>query len=98
MQSSSNPSSNDFCWQPAQSRWLTYRQLELISDGVPDPEQPAFAFGLNFLWRGLLNLLSEELVDEQRVEYLDRCWQLNETEARQQSPTTTLQRLWTLME
>lgn len=98
MQYSSNHSSNDFYWQPAQSRWLTYRQLELISDSVSNPEQPTFAFGLNFLWRGLLNLLSEELVDEQRVEYLDRCWQLDETEVGRQSPTTTLQRLWTLME
>jgi hypothetical protein len=96
MQYSSNHPTNNLDWQPY--RWHIYRRLELISDSVPEPHSSAFKFGLGFLWRGLLSLLAAELVDEQRVEYLDRCWARDETELMHQSPTATLQRLWTLME
>lgn len=96
MQYSNNYPTHDLDWQPYQ--WQVYRQLELISDSVPKPDTNSFKFGLNFLWRGLLNLLAEELVDEQRVEYLDRCWARDETDLAKPSPTTTLQRLWVLME
>ena len=97
MQYSSNHSEN-FYWQSYRTQWRAYRQLEMLSDSVPEPNTHAFTFGLGFLWRGLLNLLAEELVEEQQVEYLDRCWALNEVEAVQPSPTTTLKQLWTLME
>lgn len=98
MQYSSDHSKNNLDGQPSQHHWHTYRQLELIPNSVPQPNTGSFAFGLDFLWRGLLNLLAEELVDEQRVEYLDRCWTLDETTVGQQTPTVMLQRLWSLME
>lgn len=52
--------------------WFLYRKLELLPAAETHSE-PAPTFGLNRLWNGLLGLLTEELVEEQRVEYLERC-------------------------
>ena len=79
-------------------QWQTYKQLELISDSVPNPDVRASTFtsGLNFAWRSLLSLLMDELVDEQQVEYIERCWALNEF-GQKAKPSSPLQRLWVLM-
>lgn len=80
------------------SQWNVYRQLELIPESIPNPaDHPRFISAINLLWRPLLALLVDELVEEQRVEYLDRCWLLDEFGEREPSPSSSLQRLWTLM-
>lgn len=81
------------------SRWDVYRQMELIPESVPQAvERPnGLVSGLNLLWRPLLGLLIDELVEEQRVEYLDRCWSLNEFGKGEKSPSHPLQRFWILI-
>lgn len=80
--------------------WDVYRQLELIPESVSRTvERPNhLVSGLNFCWKVLLALLIDELVEEQRVEYLDRCWSLNEFGKGELSAPNSLQRLWVLME
>ena len=80
------------------SGWQTYKQLELISDSVPNPVKAArFKFGLGRAWQVLISLLVDELVDrEQQVDYLERCWALNEF-GQKDNPDNSLQRLWELM-
>ncbi|WP_143467486.1 hypothetical protein [Leptolyngbya ohadii] len=82
-----------------ESRWHLYKQLELLPASVPNPanKDNPFAIGLNALWRPLLGLLMDELVEEQQVEYLDRCWALNEW-GEDQNSASSLRRLWVLME
>jgi hypothetical protein len=81
------------------AQWQAYRQLELIPDSVPNPAEQThyLAAGLNPFWRKLLALLIDELVEEQRVEYLDRCWSLTEYDLKEQAASSTLQRLWFLI-
>jgi hypothetical protein len=81
------------------SQWDVYKQLELIPESVSQPvERPNhFVSGLNSLWRPLLGVLIDELVEEQRVEYLDRCWSLNEFGKGEKSPSNSLQRFWVLI-
>lgn len=81
------------------SHWQTYKQLELIPDSIPNPyaRVSTFKFGLNHAWRSLLSLLVDELVTEQQVEYIERCWALNEFGQRDKSASNPLQRLWVLM-
>lgn len=78
--------------------WQKYKELELISDTVPAPQASIkFAFGLKQAWRLLLVALTQELVYEQQVEYLQRCWTENEIEQNQEADPNTLQKLWILM-
>lgn len=79
--------------------WQTYKQLELIPDSVPNPNNKVstFKFGLDIAWKTLISLLADELVDEeQKVEYIERCWKLNEF-GKGDNPSSSLQRLWVLM-
>lgn len=78
------------------SCWQIYKTLELIPDVVENPQanRLKFAFGLGQAWRLLLVALTQELVyNDQQIEYLERCWAVNELEAS----ANTLQKLWTLM-
>ncbi|PSB56707.1 hypothetical protein [Chamaesiphon polymorphus] len=77
-------------------RWETYKQLELVSDAIDNParDRGGFKFGIDRVWRTLLGLLMDELVTEQQVEYLDRCWHVD---AKDRSPSKTLQRFLTLI-
>jgi hypothetical protein len=79
-------------------RWQAYQELELLPDSVSQPNSTAIKpiWGLTQVWRGFLNLLMDELVTEQQIDYLERCWSLNESE--QHSSRNTLKRLWVLME
>jgi len=84
---------------PEEYQWQAYKQLELLPVSVPNPSAniPKFRLGLDLVWRSLVSLLVDELVDqEQQVEYLERCW-TSEFGNEDPSPTTTLQQLWTLM-
>ena len=82
------------------AQWHLYQQLELVPASVSNPadQSSPLTSGLNLLWRPLLNLLVAELVAEKReVEYLDRCWSLNEPGKQKQSFSNSLQRFWTLI-
>lgn len=78
------------------SQWNAYKQLEQIPDTVSNPNKTQLTPGLNLFWRSLLALLIDELVEEQRVEYLDRCWSLNEP-GQKKSRSNSLQRFWELI-
>jgi hypothetical protein len=78
------------------SQWNAYKQLEQIPDTVSNPNRTKLTPGLNLFWRPLLSLLIDELVEEQRVEYLDRCWSLNES-GQKQSRSNSLRRFWELI-
>ena len=76
-------------------QWEAYKQLELLSDADRAALPPTpFTFGIDRIWRNLLRLLMDELVTEQQVEYLDRCW---EADAKDRSPSKTLQRFLKLI-
>ncbi|QZZ20333.1 hypothetical protein J5X98_24240 [Leptothermofonsia sichuanensis E412] len=81
-------------------RWQNYKRQELISDSVRnDRGIPPFTSIINWCWRGFIKLLTDELVDkEQQVEYIKRCWSLDEFGQSSQSPANSLKRLWLLME
>ncbi|NES95602.1 MAG: hypothetical protein F6K32_10290 [Desertifilum sp. SIO1I2] len=80
--------------------WQLYKRLELISNRVPDPytSRLQLKWGVDRAWRSLLNLLVDELIEEQQVEYLERCLALDESKETQASLTKTLKRIWRLME
>jgi hypothetical protein len=81
-------------------QWQAYKELELIPDFLPYPQvnKPSFAFGLEEVWRLLIIALTQELVYEQQVEYLERCWMLDVFEPDNAAITNMLHRLWALME
>ena len=84
--------------RPNDQQWQAYKQLELVPDWVLNPSASAsnFQFGLDRLWRSLISLLADELVDrEQQVEYLERCW--TSEMGHEDSSASTLHQLWTLM-
>jgi hypothetical protein len=80
-------------------QWEAYKQLELVPDTVdrPDSHRVPFKFGIDLVWRTLITLLVDELVTEQKADYLDRCWRSNDLDEGKRSPSQTLQRLLTLM-
>lgn len=85
-------------------QWALYKQLELIPPRTAHPydRTPPFSAILNLAWRPLLTALLDELVAEQRVEYLDRCWALDTWELDEFSQSNhrsinSLQRLWVIM-
>ncbi len=76
-----------------------YKQLELIPEAVcMRSNVPLWGFGLVPAWKKLLSLLLDELVAEQRVEYLERCFALDEFGHGKQSPDSSLQRFLVLIE
>jgi hypothetical protein len=77
-------------------RWEAYKQLELVPDTLARSEshRGGFKFGIDRVWRTFLGLLVDELVTEQQIDYLDRCWDANE---KDRSPSKTLQRFLTLI-
>ncbi|WNZ24931.1 hypothetical protein HJG54_20135 [Leptolyngbya sp. NK1-12] len=77
-------------------QWQRYRQLELLPESVPNPYLEN-TFGLGWLWRGFVKALVDELIEEQQVDYLNRCWSLDEFGEAEASPPHSLQRLWKLM-
>jgi hypothetical protein len=82
-----------------ESQWEAYKKLELIPDSVANPQANtlSFTFGLNQAWRLLLTALMDELVDELQVDYLERCWALNDFESDDNASFQSLQRFWMLM-
>lgn len=81
-----------------ENQWQNYQQLELIPRFVPNPHTNKFSLiGLTLAWQLLLKAVTYELVDEQQVEYLERCWRLNDLEEKGNTYAKILERLWTLM-
>lgn len=81
------------------SQWQIYKELELIPDSVTysQANNMTFAFGLDRVWRLLIIALTQELVEEQQVEYLERCLAVNNFDVDSHKGSKTLQKLWTLM-
>ncbi len=79
------------------TQWENYKELELLPHSIPEPQahKQAFAFGLERVWKVLIVALTRELVYEQQVEYLQRCWNCDRLGA--ESDNDTWQQLWTLM-
>ncbi len=80
-------------------QWDIYKNLEMIPVSAPNPSRRAnhFSSVLNFGWRPLLGLLIDELVEDQRVEYLDRCWSLKEFEGDDNSQPSPLHQFFVLI-
>jgi hypothetical protein len=82
-------------------QWALYKQLELIPPSTPNPYDRSIplAFAFNPAWRSLLRSLLDELVQEQQIEYLDRCWALNAFGKNHDDSTVSksLHKLWVLM-
>lgn len=81
------------------SQWQTYKKLELIPNSAPEPQanKLTFAFGVDQVWRLLIVALTRELVYEQQVEYLERCWPLDYFEPDTATKSNTWHELWILM-
>lgn len=81
------------------SQWQNYKQLELIPNSAKNPynTSPSFLFGFAIAWRKLISLLMDELVEEQKIEYLERCWFLEQFAEQKESPSKSLQRFLTLL-
>jgi hypothetical protein len=80
-------------------QWEAYKQLELVPDTVdrPDNNRVPFKFGIDRVWHTLIELLLDELVTEQKADYLDRCWRSNDLGDGNRSLSQTLKRFLTLI-
>jgi hypothetical protein len=56
-----------------------------------------FKFGVDSAWSLLTSLLVDELVDEQRIEYLERCWAQDNPSRDSKSRSNQFKQLWSLM-
>ncbi|NJO93680.1 MAG: hypothetical protein HC820_03690 [Hydrococcus sp. RM1_1_31] len=81
------------------SQWQDYKRLELIPNSTQNPynTSPSYLFGFAVAWRKLISLLMDELIEEQQVEYLERCWSLKKFAEQEEFPTKSLQRFWMLI-
>ena len=81
-------------------QWQQYKELELIPDSISAPKRHRFKlFPLDAAWRCLVNALMWEHLYEQRTDYLERCWQLNDCENLTHGGVSlALQELWMLMD
>lgn len=78
------------------SLWENYRELELIPNSISEPSvRKTFSWGIDRVWRVLIVALTQELVYEQQVEYIQRCWERDRLDA--ENDNNTWQQLWTLM-
>lgn len=89
------------CSSTNDCQWALYKQLELIPPRTPHPYDRSIplASAFNPLWKSLLRLLLDELVYEQQIEYLDRCWSLNAfgENPDDSAASNSLHKLWVLM-
>jgi hypothetical protein len=89
------------------SQWQAYKKLELIPEAVDNADigRDSFRFGIDQAWKLLITVLLDELVTEQKADYLDRCWALTDLEEgtrplagnSKRLPSKTLQRFLTLI-
>ena len=83
----------------SQAQWQAYRQLELIAPGSSSQAKSDVRsmLVLCWIWRHFIRLLILELVEEQRHEYLDRCWSQKHTQVESRTLSQSLKRLLWLM-
>jgi len=57
------------------NRWQLYKTLELIAHEVPEPQgsQSIIVTSLRKVWRSLSIKMIQNLSEDQRLEYLERC-------------------------
>lgn len=57
------------------SHWQLYRKLEGLPETMPEPSKEAevLTLPLRQAWKLLMTLLTQELVYEQQIEFLERC-------------------------
>lgn len=79
-------------------QWQRYKELELIPNTIAAPRRRLGLFPLAVAWRSFVNALMWEHFYEQRTDYLERCWQLNERETENTEVSLTLHKLWMLMD
>ncbi len=76
----------------AWSQWETYQQLEGLPADLPNPHEqsPGLAgvWGTRRAWRSLVEILMQELVLDQQLELLERCW------TRDYAPCRSSTHLW----
>lgn len=78
------------------SLWENYKELELIPNSISEPSaRKTFSFGIDRVWRVLIVALTQELVYEQQVEYIQRCWERDYLGS--ENDNNSWQQLWTLM-
>ncbi|PSF37665.1 hypothetical protein C7H19_08915 [Aphanothece hegewaldii CCALA 016] len=55
--------------------WQLYKELECLPQSIPEPtaEAAVLTFPLREAWKVLMNVLAQELVYEQQIEFLERC-------------------------
>lgn len=55
--------------------WQLYKELECLPDSILEPtaEPAVLTFPLRTAWKVLMNVLAQELVYEQQIEFLERC-------------------------
>lgn len=55
--------------------WQIYKKLEFLPDSLPEPsvEEGIYLYPLRQAWRILLDVLVNELIYEQQIEFLERC-------------------------
>lgn len=81
----------------ATNNWYLYKNLELLPPSQTPPASIP-TFGVDRLWRGLLGLLADELIEEQRVEYLERCLQHDIAEPQAKAQTSIWKQFLKLIE
>lgn len=77
-------------------QWRQYRALELIPDEVPEP-QVRYSWltrCLLSMWQSIVEVDTEQLTHEQRLERLEQHWQLDGTESLQSEPSGFWGSLW----
>jgi hypothetical protein len=78
--------------------WYLYKNLELLPASEEFHPESIPTFGLGRLWRGLLGLLTDELIEEQRVEYLERCLQRDMAQSPEKARFGGVRRFFKLIE
>lgn len=80
------------------TQWQIYKELERIPDSISAPKTNKLASipPLRAAWRLLIDALAQELIYEQQVEYLERCWTIGQSELDNDT-NNTWHKLWTLM-
>ncbi|GFE69758.1 hypothetical protein [Chroococcus sp. FPU101] len=54
--------------------WQLYKKLEGLPEATPEPvAEPELTLPLRQAWKLLIDLLTQELVYEQQIEFLERC-------------------------
>lgn len=81
------------------TQWQIYQQLELIPDTVllPSPEKGTSTFYKGGLWRGLVSYCTQNLSDQQKINHLKTCFQLNYSDPDLTEKFNFFQTIWRVL-